>query len=73
MPQSPPDTPKNYPAFRYFADGRSELVHTPQEWEALPEGHAGSPAGPWPEQPRWTHDNAPFAQMHYRTQLVSPS
>ena len=62
MPQSPPDLPGNYPTVRYYVDGRMVLVHTPQEWEALPQGHADNPSGPWPEPPPWTPDNAPFAQ-----------
>lgn len=42
------DTPRSYPSYRFYQDGREIVVHSQAELEALPPGHAGSPAGPFP-------------------------
>lgn len=45
------DTPTSWPTWRFYEDGRQVIVQTPEELAALPPGHAGSPAGPWPAAP----------------------
>lgn len=45
------DEPTSFPTWRFYADGRQVIVHTPEELAALPTGHAGSPAGPFPAPP----------------------
>lgn len=42
------DTPSSFPTWRFYADGRTAIVESPAELAALPPGHAGSPAGPFP-------------------------
>ena len=43
--------PTSYPTWRFWEDGRTTIVSTPEELAALPPGHAGSPAGPWEAAP----------------------
>jgi DNA-directed RNA polymerase specialized sigma24 family protein len=44
-----PDYPSSYPSYRFYADGRQVVVQNQAECDALAPGHAGSPAGPFPE------------------------
>ena len=45
------EEPRSLPAVRYYADGRSVLVETLAEFEALEPGHADHPDGPFPTPP----------------------
>jgi hypothetical protein len=40
--------PSSYPSYRFYADGRALVVQNQAEFDALEAGHAGSPAGPFP-------------------------
>lgn len=57
------DEPRSLPAVRYYADGRSVLVESLAEFEALDPGHADHPDGPFPTPPaaRWEGQQEPVA------------
>jgi DNA-binding NarL/FixJ family response regulator len=42
--------PSSYPSYRFYADGRAIVVQNQAEFDALEAGHAGSYAGPFPDQ-----------------------
>lgn len=56
------------PTWRYYADGRSVIVHTPAEYAALEPGHADNPGGPFPTPPL---DRSP-GQAEEEAPLLTP-